>query len=404
MRSPALALATLFALTACGEKQLNEAPPDAAVTDDAAVEDDAAVVTDGGEAPPLTPYPGGCADDAECADLCRLGICVSPPRDQFQVAYGCQDMPLPQARPNLACFDAPPALADGPAMVPARGKVEFFGDGELTVGLTVRVYLYKDFNPTPCMEAAGAEQNVIAARQLIEACVDTLGEPLAETVTVPCNPPDPESGCYALDALPTGQRLVIRITGDLDEWVPTYQYGVFINPCSVPVVREELGACPEDYEVEGEIDWGCDLTADPAGDYYQRNFSVISQATWISFPATAGLNDINIGNGAVAGRFFDCEGRYIINATFALAQQGSVTTYFNGNPDDLLPLMGQTQTNNLGTYASLNVPAGPNGLVAVAVRGANVPTVAFERFFLLPNTVTLINPSGREALEEEPPY
>lgn len=53
MRSPALILATLilatlFTLTGCGEKQLNEAPPDAAVSADAAIEEDAAVVTDGG--------------------------------------------------------------------------------------------------------------------------------------------------------------------------------------------------------------------------------------------------------------------------------------------------------------------------------------------------------------------
>ena len=404
--APVAVIALFFA--GCGEKQLNDPGVDASTggTADADLrEDDAAVVRDGGlMAPPLPPFPGGCDSDDDCADICRLGICVTPPLERHQSSYGCHDMPLPATRPNLACIDDPPVLAEGPAQVAARGKVEFFGDGIQTVGLTIRVYEFSTFDPRPCMEAAGAEQDVIVARRLIEACVDTLGAPLAQTVTVPCNPPDAESGCYALDAVPTGRRLVIRVTGDLTEWVPTYQYGVFINPCSVPVLRATSGTCPEDFMLDDSVNWACDLTADPGGAYFHRNFSVISQRTWTTFPPTAGLGRINIGNGAIAGRLFDCEGRYIINATFALARPGSVTTYFNGNPDDLLPQPGQTQTNNLGTYAALDVPPGPNGLVAVGRRIQAVPTVASERFFLLPNTVTLVNPAGRRPLEEEPPF
>ncbi|MEZ4464460.1 MAG: hypothetical protein R3F43_08090 [bacterium] len=297
------------------------------------------------------------------------------------------------------------ALAEGPPPFAARGKVEYFGDGNQTVGLRVRFYPYQTFDPSPCVDVAGREPDVAARRALTEACVDGLGAPIADTTTVECDPPDPESGCYAVDALPTGQRLVVRITGDLDEWVPTYHYGLFINPCAVPVVRDESGACPEDFPGAADADWACDLTADAGGDYYLRNLSVISQATWTSFPPTAGLPRINLGNGAVAGRLFDCEGRSVINASFELAHPGAKRTFFNGNPDDLLPQPGLTYTNTRGTYASLDTPPGPNGLVAVGRRGADeVPTVAYERFFLLPDTITLLNPTGRRPLEEEPPF
>ncbi|MCB9544780.1 MAG: hypothetical protein H6706_02675 [Myxococcales bacterium] len=414
-RFGALASVLALALAGCGEKELSAGGPDAGPVVDASAGGaggeggGAGGAGGGGEAPPQTPYPGGCAADTDCDQAtgyrCRLGVCVAPPGVAQQLAYSCQDMPRPQSRPSLGCFDAPPPLAEGPAEVAARGKVEYFGDGNQTVGLTVRFYRYKDFDPSPCVDVAGREPDVAARRALTEACVDGLGAPIAETVTVECDVPDPESGCYTVPALPTGERLVVRITGDLDEWVPTYHYGVLINPCTVPVVRAESGACPEDFPEASDADWACDLTADAGGDYYLRNLSVISQATWTSFPPTAGLPRINLGNGAVAGRFFDCEGRSVINATFALAHPGAVRTFFNGNPDDLLPQPGLTYTNTRGTYASLDTPPGPNGLVAVGRRGSDdVLTVAYERFFLLPDTITLLNPTGRRPLEEEPPF
>jgi hypothetical protein len=300
----------------------------------------------------------------------------------------------------------------GPAEVPARGLVEYFGDGDKTVGLRVRLYRQDAFDPSPCARVAERERNPEQARSRTETCVDERTTPLAETVTVECGVPNPQSGCWSLPAVPTGTPLVARITDDAGRFVPTYQYGLQINPCVAPP-RFDSGTCPESVpSAEPSTDWQCDLseTASPhhgeglVAPYWYRDLSVISQQTWNTFPQTAGEVRINLGRGAVAGRLYDCDGRSVVNATFGLVEPGTRNTYFNGNPQDTLPSPGRTATNLLGTYANLNTPPGPNGLSAIALQDGVLRLVALERFFQLPETVTIVNPTGRRPVLAETPY
>lgn len=411
------------AATGCDEQtaELPAAEPDSATPDvgltpvDAGIDADAAPVVEG-----LTAYPGGCDLDQDCdGKRCEVGICVPPPPADRPSEYSCDDAPRPGTSPDLGCWFAPPPAADGPATVPARGLVEFFGEGEQTVGLRVRFYDYETFDPSPCVDAGARARTVADARQAVERCLDEQVDadpdraPLADTVSEACDPPVADSGCWAVEALPTGRPLVARVTGDFNEWVPTYQYGLFINPCAAPQARFDSGICPESLDLpDPALNWSCGLVEAPSphhagapgGAYWFRNISVISQRTWDSFPQTAGEVRINQGFGAVAGRLYDCDGRSVVHATFGLARPGRRDTYFNGNAADTLPSPGRVTTNLLGTYANLNTPPGPNGMVAVARVDGTPALVAYERFFLLPDTVTIVNPAGRAPVQVEPPY
>ncbi len=389
--------AVLFA--SCGEKGASDpgARPDE--TPDAAAVDAAPVTTDAGPVTALEPYPGGCTSDGECQNgACHLGICVAvPPRD-LEARFAC-DEALVEATPDLDCWDSPAPLADGPAAVPARGVVEFFGDGSLTVGLRVRFYDYASFDPSPCVDASASARDVFEARRLVEACVDEANpNPLADTTTVACADRD-DVGCYAVESLPTGRPLVVRIWGEEQTWVPTYEYGVFINPC-VEEPWSASGTCPAD----GSSTNHCSLRQVGDEAVYYDDLTIISTQTYQTFPPTAGIGRIERGEGTIAGRQFDCAGRSVAFASVGVHRSGRKTTYFNDDPDNILPQPGLLQTNVRGTYAELSLPTGPQGIVSVAWLAGRLRTVNFRRLFVLPDSVTFVNTPGRLPVETEPPY
>jgi hypothetical protein len=239
---------------------------------------------------------------------------------------------------------------------------------------------------------------VFEARRQVEECIDTRLHPLAETTAVACADRD-DVGCYQVDALPTGRTLVVRITGDMQTWVPTYEYGVFINPC-VEDPWGAVGTCPP----EGAETTQCSLRHMDGQDVYYDDLTVISTQTYQTFPPTAGIPRIERGEGVIAGRQFDCRGRSVVNSTFGVHLEGRRTTFFNDDPNNILPQPGLSQTNVRGTYAELSLPAGPQGMVAVAWVDGTLRTVNYRRLYVLPNAVTFVNTPGRLPVEVAPPY
>ena len=366
----------------------------------------------GGAAPPVAPvlpYPEGCAVDSDCnVGLCRLGICVEAPAQDRKANFACEDALVEQSDPDFSCWDTPQPLdLDGPSSVTMRGKIEYFGSGNVTRDLRVRVYDFATFDPSPCLDAAAGVNDITQARARVEACIDENTTPLAETTSALCEG-NPTEGCYTLESVPTRLQLVIRITGDERLWVPTYEYGQFLNPCLQPSFKED-GICPEERpDAPAGQNWSCSLRDDGAGAFAELNLNVVSQVTWTTFPPTAGVARIQTNRSAIAGRQYDCQGRPVVNAAVGFHAPGARTTYFNGNPDDTLPQPGLKFTNTDATYANLDTPPGPQGVVAVAWQGPSdarvLKTVNFTRFFLVPNALVILSPSGRQPFDVEPPY
>ena len=87
-----------------------------------------------------------------------------------------------------------------------------------------------------------------------------------------------------------------------------------------------------------------------------------------------GIDDTH---GAIAGTIRDCGDpnranpgpQRIVNATVGISFDGdSKLSYFNGNPNDTLPLPGRAATNSDGTYAAIDLPSGPNRVSPIICR------------------------------------
>ena len=396
-----VATTTALAIPACDRKKLSDNQPlDAAAYDASTVDaSDAATGPLG-----VVPYPGGCASDEECGGhLCRLGICVPAPPADREARFACDDTVVPASIPNLECWVQPAPLGSESRSARSEGVVEFFGDGSRTTDLRIRFYDYELFDPSPCLEAGRPGADVATARELTEACIDDHNEPVGETTSGPCEHRD-DLGCYSVEGLPAGRHLVVRIDGEPRKWVPTYTYGVFINPCVNPHWKP-VAICPEEMpDAPSDTNWSCSLSELGGEIVHTRDVTVISVATYSTFPPTAGVPRISRGNGALAGRQYDCDGRSLVNATVGFHRPGLLTTYFNGSADDTLPQPGLTYTNARGTYATLDAPAGPQGMVAVATQDRSPRIANYYRFFLVPDTVVILSPSGRRPLTVQPPY
>jgi hypothetical protein len=103
--------------------------------------------------------------------------------------------------------------------------------------------------------------------------------------------------------------------------------------------------------------------------------NVVSDGAWNTIPPAVGRPNVDDRNGAVAGVVRDCgtESRNpwaIVHATVGIAfNEGSVLSYFNGNPDNRLPLAGRDDSNLLGTFAAIDLPAGPNRVAPIICAG-----------------------------------
>jgi hypothetical protein len=359
------------------------------------------------DAPGVEPWPGGCEGDGDCgaSEVCVLGICVEPPPQDFEARFSCDDTFVEGSEPNFECWQRPAPRADGPATVTARGVVDFFGDGNVTTNLKVQFYEYSRFDPSMCLDAAAGAANAREARQRTGECVEAnnMDALVGEDVTELC-PNRDDLGCYEIANVPTGVELIARVTGDPLRWVPTYKYALFINPCINPHPKGD-GVCPEQRpEAPADNDWSCNLTERDGEVYFDYELTVLSQATWTTFPPTAGVPRINLGKGAIAGQQYDCDGRSVINATIGWTNPGALTTFFNGDPDDTVPQPGLTRTNTLGIYADLDTPPGPQGVVAIAWQGGELRLVNYTRVYLLPDTLVFWSPAGRYEAWAPPPY
>lgn len=154
---------------------------------------------------------------------------------------------------------------------------------------------------------------------------------------------EPEgTSLYTIDGIQTNWRYAVKVSGRANRWRDTWEYGQFTR-----------GDLVEDGTIE------IDGTA-------------VSDGAWRTIPPAVGLaGGIDDTHGAVAGVVRDCGNDTrnpwaVVHATVGISfNQGSVLSYFNGNPDDRLPNPARVDTNVLGTYAAIDLPPGPNRVAPV---------------------------------------
>lgn len=159
---------------------------------------------------------------------------------------------------------------------------------------------------------------------------------------------EPEgTSLYELENVPTNWRYATKVSGRENRWRDTWEYGHFTRG---DMVRED-----------GTL--SIDGTA-------------VSAGAWATIPPAVGLaGGIDDTHGAVAGVIRDCgtderNPWAIVHATVGISfNQGSVLSYFNGNPDDRLPNPARVDTNVLGTFAAIDLPPGPNRVAPIICVG-----------------------------------
>lgn len=374
-----------------------------------------------------------CERDDDCTpfgdreQLCVERVCVIPPTTSAQLADDEADDPTlePDATIALGCYEGAslyePAGED--ALVTVDGVLERFGSGPPTTNLCVTLYdedvllpwmvrhecngLAEDaddddyvgcwqLDPCRCDEHFGdaptsVNQPLVDAANVgleeaertlrvedLASCYayvgwcdaiddDALRATCAERVSdlslssatnlvlgstrsvddpVDREREEPEgTSLFSIDNVPTNVRVTIKVSGREVRWRDTWEYGLFTRG---------------------------DLVVDGV---FRTDANVVSDGAWETIPPAVGRPNADDRNGAVAGVVRDCgaEARNpwaIVHATVGIAfNQGSVLAYFNGNPDDRLPLPSRVDTNLLGTFAAIDLPAGPNRVAPVICAG-----------------------------------
>lgn len=373
-----------------------------------------------------------CAADDDCEPengrdrICVSNVCVIPPTESATLSNDEGATPVPSdEQVELGCFEGgglfEPAGDDAPVAV--AGVLERFGSGPPTTGLCVTIYdeevllpwlvnsecaLLADeddddyigcwqLDPCRCEEqfgdnpttvndglVAGANAGLAEAGfdgfevDSLESCYAYIGycsaiddaalrslcvERLqtnslsnAETLiighTKSTEDPDdieldePEgTSLFRIDDVPANLRFTFKVSGRENRWRDTWEYGMFTRG---------------DLDVDGVFTTGA---------------NVVSDGAWNTIPPAVGRPNVDDRNGASAGVVRDCGSETrnpwaIVHATVGIAfARGSVLSYFNGNPDNRLPLAGRIDSNVLGTFAAIDLPAGPNRIAPIICAG-----------------------------------
>jgi hypothetical protein len=345
-----------------------------------------------------------------------------------------RDTLYPLGAPNVACFQDPQVNPFPVEYVTVEGSIAKFGTGGKTVDLCVTFYnqarLLEDFlakcqgiddaderyqcfraDPCRCEEENEGDQgaidecfagigycNGIQDAGLKAECQQTYAydgdnadrDPSIESTLIYGHtvsfdvPEDDEEGHFAVSGIPISTELVVKVSGREQRWVDTYEFGA--------IIREAR---------DGDD-----------GRVARADGNVISLGAWRTIPGTAlvpgGIQD---GNGAVAGRLYDCgmEGRSveadgqtrdasgylgIENGTVGLLNDATRITYFNGNPNDTLPQPNRVTTDGLGLYAAIDVPGGPNRVSTAIYYDGELINVGARDLFLPPMSVGIVTFEG----------
>lgn len=182
------------------------------------------------------------------------------------------------------------------------------------------------------------------------------------------------SSVYILDNVPTNRHLALKVSGRVNLWRDTWEYGLFTRGDVVrgdwPWFTEGI-TDPETREPDELL--FTDLGLDTPIDAIRLDGMAMSAGAWATFPPSVGLaGGVDDRHGAILGEIRDCgdDGSErnpwaVVHARVGVSfNESSLLSYFNGDFDDPLPNPARLDTNLDGTYAVIDLSPGPNRVVS----------------------------------------
>jgi hypothetical protein len=429
----ALAIAVLLAV-GCVEEEKRDPKPDAGADATAAETSSSSGGTSsssGGETQDVpTAFKPACTADSDCKTnhLCVEGVCV--PKlvgdKSTQITDPTKDYQPSKEKLDTSCYgkSIEELVKDLPevATVTMWGRVDRFGGGGPTVNVEVAVFKKSDFKPQACAMHVSPKAS--------SACYgdeSKVGKPLAKVVSVGAEEAV-KKGWDVKRNLPTdvectkGHHLDCPhgdTCDEVDGFVKcTFQHGLFAMsglPTNVPlIVRTRAAGANDTNGWRVSYIWNVVLFSnklDPKGegeqptafigqDTYRYNPTIVGEGQWKLVPDTIGvLGGISDGDGVIGGRVRDCgsgdrRSWSMVNAKVGIGIPPEGLTYFNDSEVSTVPNKSRTETNLIGRYAAVGIPAGPNRVAALGkLNGKDVPLAATD-VFVIPNSLVIVSLPG----------
>lgn len=387
------------------------------------------LICPGAQAPGPGEYTPECCDETDCASgrICLEGVCaatldpgiesvLTDPSDDDQPS----DLAIETGCSGKTAAELSAGLPAGVSVV-MWGRVDRFGGGGLTDAIEVAVFKAEDFHPEACEGVTGAKA--------IRACLHDeakVGKPIAKVASVTpaagvtmgwavqskhkegeectkdlhlecplgflCDKFDGfitcgmAHGVYALEAMPTNVRLVVRASAidpdHPDGWRDSYVWNVILFSDRL----DATGAATQPTKYIGK-------------QTYRFNPTIVGKAQWALVPTTMSLGKITAGNGVIGGRVRDCgkaerHSWPMYNAKVNAGVRGAGQSYFNDSESDTVPSKKRTTTNVLGRYAIINVKPGPNRVVVSGrVAGKDI-SLGRSDVYVVPDALVLASLPG----------
>lgn len=340
-----------------------------------------------------------CAADAECAadESCLSEVCLKTPGDVASRGKEEDNQGIDLGEPPAVdCWSNPDPIGQPELRsVPVQGRVEALGtSGGDVAGLCLSVYDQDSLmahwrQRSRCPDLPSVEAQVACFGTDICACGGLAGPAKAECVedagpvlshTLLAS----NDGRFTLPEIPTDRPLVIKISGQPARWMNTYMW-------------QEIARTDR-------------LEEDENGEPYAWLYaSVVSKIDWVIFPPILNLpRGIQPGRGVVAGEIRDCgtadrSPDPILGVKVGMVTDGTVLGYHTGDPTDDIGFDPKLeQTAFLGIFGGLDIPAGPNRLVASGLVEDELRVVAWTDFYLPPESILIVNFAGRSEWRPSP--
>ena len=350
-------------------------------------------------------YMDVCMPAAPTTEAVRT-LCSNPYGIREYCATDTNTMPQLGCLPNKADSSAPAT----PAVATITGFAKVFSAGPSSDMIKIEVFRQSDLQDANSLASASPLGSTI-----VQADVSTARacpQPEQGTAPPPCSVPatctpacgasdycDGTSGAptciarkryeyrYSIGNIPTNTPLAIRTSGpggDNDAtWAPMVQFR-FIVPTNDPMCAAG--------DTNADLCW-----KDAGKTQYEASVAVLSRADYNNIPTSVGLSaGITAGHGAVAGEVRDCTNVRIEHATVGYSPTPDKYAYFNSIPFMTLPANGKLDTDALGLFSGMNLPAGKVRVRAQGKVGGNLVDLGGADAIIFPNTVSIVGiNSGR---------